>query len=100
MRKIGVAVAAALVTTTFLAPAANADPAGCSSAFVQLDNTKWAGYGRSECNSGIQRLKLTCYVAANGQIYTVNGPWASPNVASNAQCAQPDYAIGATASRS
>lgn len=99
MRKFALAASAALAATAFLTPVASADPAGCSSAFVQFDNTRWAGYGRSECNSGIQRLKLTCFRQITSQYYIVNGPWRGPNLRSDAQCAQGDYAIGAEATR-
>lgn len=95
MRKVAVAVSAALAMSTFLAPSASAAPDGCSAAFEQFNRYRLAGEGVSECNRGIQRLKLTCIGAITSLIYVTYGPYRGPNERSNAGCASPDYAIGA-----
>lgn len=93
------AVSAALVLTTFLAPPASADPTGCSSAVETYNQHLGRGWGQSECNAGVQRIELLCYSPISFRYYYISGPWVGANQLSRAYCYEPDRAVGSSVTK-
>lgn len=91
-------VAAVTIAATVI-PVQAANAAGCSAAFEPYSSSREAGWGKSECSFGIQRLVLICWNQISQYKYVVNGPWRGPDQQSIAECHRYNSAIAANYER-
>ncbi|WP_112261566.1 hypothetical protein [Lentzea terrae] len=81
--------------TLLPAPVAHAGP-GCSAAHQDYDPGTQRGLGSSTCPNEVQRVKVTCYDAMVGAVYTVYGPLVGPGQVSTRPCDTFGWALSAT----
>lgn len=93
---IAAVAAVAMVLPVHVAEAA---PPGCQAAYDSFHQGQQAGIGLSECDSGIQRLVLSCINTFSLVTYVRYGPWVGPGQTSEAQCIRGDGAFNADAQK-
>ncbi|MDX8140783.1 hypothetical protein SK854_01580 [Lentzea sp. BCCO 10_0061] len=94
---IAVVSAAVVVLSAHVAEAS--PPPGCQAACESYDQERQAGYGRSEGNSGIQRLVLSCIDPYTLFTYARYGSWVASYQQPTAYCAVGHSAFGADVQR-